>query len=182
MSTPAKEHPGLPKKRRTRRRKHGANIPDSPAVDVRRTWEWGGRQGPWASAERHHAARRQPNQALPARTCSPRADSPGPCRQADRTGNASGRKRRSGSGPRWKDLWRGQPCLLIQSLCRPVSLGVQVKTNYLPATCPRRPRYRSLDGVDTDVECVRGMILTERKQDTHRIQRWAFPTPSRRSA
>lgn len=62
------------------------------------------------------------------------------------------------------------------------SLGVQVKTNYLPATCPRRPRYRSLDGVDTDVECVRGMILTERKQDTHRIQRWAFPTPSRRSA
>lgn len=58
----------------------------------------------------------------------------------------------------------------------------QVKTNYLPATYPRRARYRSLDGVDTDVECVRGMILTERKQDTHRTQKWASPTQSRRSA
>lgn len=84
--------------------KRGANIPDSPVVGDPRTWEWEGIQGPWASTERHRAARRRPNQASPARTCSPRADSPVPCRQAGRRANASGRKHRSGSGPRWKGL------------------------------------------------------------------------------
>lgn len=134
--TPERVRPMLPKKRRIWWRKRGVNIPDSPVVDVPRTWEWEGRQAPWASRERHRAARRPPNQASPARTCSPRADSWAPCRQAGRRGSASGHKRRSGSEPRWRDLWRGQLCLFIPSLCLPPSLSGSSKNELFACDIP----------------------------------------------